>query len=118
MTDVDYINANFAPVASYEGERKVQFNTEVVMIGSTEMRRVLWTNGRYRWTLVHQSQDHAAMDVITGLFLMARGRAARFSFVDPFDGVTRTVRFSNDQLSTHISGWNAFETNFELIEEP
>lgn len=108
-------------------ERTEEFRTDVYeTVSGKEQRTSWWDTPRYSYSVkmdvlrdnVSAPAPYAAYsEVATVLFFLEThlGSYDSFSFVDPLDGTTRTVRFVEDSLTIQKIADHHWTCDFKLI---
>jgi hypothetical protein len=93
-------------VAQYPSDRSSRFSTHVCrFLGGAEQRFPLFGASLKRWRVQLELLDEAELARVEAFFLSEGGRAASFSFVDPWDGMEYPdCSFADDVLGAEYRG--------------
>jgi hypothetical protein len=93
-------------VAQYPSDRIRRHSTEVYrFVDGTEQRFPNFGAGLKRWAIRLDLLDEAELTAVESLFTAEGGRAAHFSFTDPWDGTVHAdCSFDTDELSLEFLG--------------
>jgi hypothetical protein len=114
-------NATF-PIASFAGLRlksRTSFETTVIQEGDlgTEYRlsAQAMRRWRYAWELRGARDAYSERVLLEGWHAGHGGRRDNFLLVDPVDGVTRRVRFDDDELEFVRVVTGVYSCEFDMI---
>lgn len=81
-----------------------------------EYRIARYSAPRYRWEFELDTRDHLYERAeIEGFWNEHDGMRDSFLLVDPVDGVTRRVRFDDDELTVERINGNVYSMRFDLV---
>lgn len=81
-----------------------------------EQRRQKWTSPRRRFHLVYNALDKTTADLIRAEFETAKGAYTSFSWANPADSSSYTVRFDTDSFKQDFISHNVCRMEFDFIE--
>lgn len=81
-----------------------------------EQRRKKWTTDRKRFHVVFNAIDKTTADAIKSLYAEKCGAYDTFSFTNPADSTSYTVRFVEDSFSEQFITSTACKIEVDLIE--
>jgi phage-related protein len=106
----------FTEVADASFESSINYNT---LITSTEYgkerRRNKWTNPRRTFVLYFNNATQEVMEYIRDFHLNV-GNFETFSWENPNDNQTYTVRFLEDNITINYLGYDVYEIQLNFIE--
>nr|DAR57085.1 MAG TPA: TIGR02217 family protein [Caudoviricetes sp.] len=94
-----------------------QFKTEISSFESgKEQRRQKWSTDRKRFHLVYNHIAAATAAAILAEFESCKGAFSTFSWTNPADSTSYTVRFVEDSLQLQYVTTNVVKLEFDFIE--
>ena len=81
-----------------------------------EQRRQKWTNPRRRFHLVYNAIAKATADLIRAEFETCKGAYTSFSWTNPADTTSYTVRFVEDSFKQEFISYNICRLEFDFIQ--
>lgn len=108
--------STFTEVADATFTSSVNYNTIITDTEyGKERRRNKWANPRRTFTLQFSDATQEVMEYIRDFHLNV-GNFETFSWTNPNDSQTYTVRFVEDNLSINYVGYNLYEIQLNFIE--
>jgi len=103
-------------VVQYPSARMIRFRTEVSrFVDGSEQRYRQFAAGDLRWTVRLDLLTDREIQAVVDFHVAHRGRAAVFSFSDPWSGVEYpTCCFDNDELETEGGSESQNRTEFVI----
>jgi uncharacterized protein (TIGR02217 family) len=109
--------SDFTLAPDYTFETTKEYKTLVSEFeNGVEQRRQKWSAQRRSWKLVYRNRSSSDLSTINTLFDNKKGMATSFTWDNPIDSTTYTVRFKADSLSYSTDYYGLYNIEFELIE--
>lgn len=94
-------------------EEEVVFNTLVSRFeNGVEQRRSKWANPLRKWKLYFKIRTQTEMEAVRDFFINKKGAYSSFTWTNPNDNVTYTVRFVEDSFKFERQHYQIY--NFEV----
>jgi uncharacterized protein (TIGR02217 family) len=109
--------SDFTLVPDFVLETTPSYNTLVSEFeNGVEQRRAKWSQSRQSWRLQYKNRDSTDLGIVKTLFNAKLGAYGSFSWDNPEDSVTYTVRFKEDSFTSTYHSYGLWDFEFELIE--
>ncbi len=106
-----------SPPPSYVFTEKIGFKTLVSdFANGAEQRRNKWGQGKRSFTLTYDVLTAAETNTLYNFYVARKGPFEAFSFVNPMDSQTYTVRFVDDEMSYDEFDIQLRRTGVKLIQ--
>lgn len=93
------------------------FNTIVSKFeNGTEQRRAKWATQLREWNLQYRNRLSTDRDTVNTLFTTKLGQATSFTWTNPADNQTYTVRFKEDKITFTLHDGVYYDFDFTLVE--
>lgn len=98
-------------------EETINYKTLVTEFESgKEKRRKRWLTPKRIFSLSFVGKNETDIDAIWDFYQARNGRYDPFSFVNPIDGVTYTVRFAEDNLTRELIAYKLHNSSLKLVQ--
>lgn len=98
-------------------ETEVNFDTLITKFeNGVEQRRPRRSNSIKTWTLSFKNRDTTDMNTILTLYNAKKGAYTAFTWDNPEDSTTYTVRFKEDSFKRQYHHYGLWDFSFELIQ--
>jgi hypothetical protein len=85
--------------------------------GLSEVRKSDYSTARYKFTFKYRNLTSAEKDIIRDFFIARNGSYESFTFVNPVDSLSHTVRFLDNTLNIEYVAYDLYNiNNIALIE--
>ena len=106
-----------SPVIQYVFTEKIDFKTLVSAFeNGYEQRRRKWAHGKRSFSLKYNVLTYNETDTLYDFYIARNGTYDAFSFVNPNDNQTYTVRFTDDQMSFDHFSQAICSTGLNMVE--
>ena len=106
---------NFVPDRVIEEE--IKFNTLVSEFeNGVEQRRAKWANPLRRWRLFFKIRTQTEMENVRDFFISKKGALSSFTWENPNDGQTYTVRFEEDGFKLKRVHYQLYDFEVSFVE--
>ncbi len=98
-------------------EEEVMFNTLVSRFeNGVEQRRAKWANPLRRWRLYFKIRTQTEMEAVRDFYIAKKGSYESFTWDNPNDGQTYTVRFVEDSFRIKRVHYQIYDFEFAFVE--
>ena len=98
-------------------EDKTTFNTLVTEFeNGVEQRRAKWATPIKSWKFVYKNRTASELSTLQTLFENKKGRYSSWTWTNPVDSQTYTVRFDTDELLVMLKAYGIYDIEFTVKE--
>ncbi len=107
--------ADFTWTPDYVFEEEIGYDTLVSDFSNgAEQARAKRSNSQRKFKLVFKTRTLSEMQAIRDFFISKKGRAVSFTFTNPNDNATYTVRFFEDAFRPELIHYNIYDFELQL----
>jgi len=98
-------------------EETPEFHTLLTQFeNGAEQRRAKWSSPRRKWRLVFRNRYKSEYEAIRDFFIEKMGAYGSFTWDNPNDGNTYTVRFEEDGITFSNKAYDVYDFEFGFVE--
>jgi len=109
--------SDFSESPNYIYTEIIGYNTNIVPFSSGKEARYSKGSAIHEFQLVYSMADDTQRDTIVDFFNAKTGILTTFTWDNPTDNTTYTVRFKEDSLSVETYDYGIHRITFSFIEE-